>query len=148
MKNPLPYLLLLGAALLGGCSTVQSRIEEKSAVFNSLTPEEQARLRQGVINVGDTSDMVYIAMGKPDDVRERTSASGIETTWVYKAYYHEYEGSRFLGYRRHVYFDPRIKAYRVYYEPVRQEVYSEREEEVATVVFKDGRVAVIEQAKS
>ena len=53
----------------------------------------------------------------------------------------------FAGYRRTVYYDQRIKAYRVYYEPIRTDFYSERTEEVARVVFKDGKVASIEQVK-
>ncbi len=147
MKKYLTLLSCLAALVLAGCSTVQSRIEEKAHVFNTLPPETQARIRQGLIDVGYTPDMVYIAMGKADRVRERASAEGTESVWIYNTYYQEYQGSHFAGYRRHVYFDPRIKAYRVYYEPVRADVYRDRTEEVARVVFRDGKVVSVEQMK-
>lgn len=147
MKKPLVFLSCLAALVLAGCSTVENRIEEKAAVFNALPSDTQARIKQGLVDVGYTEDMVYIAMGKADRVIERASSGGNETVWIYNTYYQEYQGSQFAGYRRSVYFDPRIRAYRVYYEPVRAEVYRDRTEEVARVVFKDGKVVSIEQAK-
>lgn len=147
MKNPLTLLTCLAALVLAGCSTVQSRIEEKSTVFNALPAETQSRIQQGLVDVGYTPDMVYIAMGNADKVIERSTTDGNETVWIYNSYYQEYEGSRFAGYRRSVYYDNRIKAYRVFYEPVRADIYSDRVEEVARVVFKNGKVASIEQVK-
>ncbi len=141
-------LTLAGAAfVLAGCNTVKTRIEEKSEVFNSLDPQTQARVQQGLVDVGYTTDMVYIAMGKPDEVKDRVTADGHETTWIYNAYWQQYEGSRIVGYRRHVYFDPRAKAYRVYFEPARADIYSDRVEERTRIYFKDGHVASIETAK-
>lgn len=147
MKTALSLTLALLLAGLVGCSTVHTRIEEKAAVFNSLDPQIQARIRQGLIDVGYTEDMVYIAMGKPDEVRQHTTSKGDQTTWIYNAYWQEYEGTRMVGYRRRVYFDPVARAYRVFYEPVRADVYSDRTEERTRVVFKDGKVASIEQVK-
>jgi outer membrane protein assembly factor BamE (lipoprotein component of BamABCDE complex) len=143
-------LLLLSclAALMSGCSTVSSRIEEKSAVFNSLDPQTQNRLKQSLVNVGDTPDMVYIALGRPDRTRERNSAKGNDQTWIYSTYSQEYEGSHFVGYRRQAYFDPRVNAWRIYYQPLRADVYRDRIEEYMRVVFHDGKVTTIEQAKS
>ena len=141
-------LTLLGLALLASsCSTVDNRIKEKSAVFASLDPQAQARLKQGMIDVGYTSDMVYIALGKPDEVREKTTDKGRETTWIFKNYWQEYQGSTVVGYHRHVYYDPAVKAYRIYYEPVRTEIYRQRSEERTRVLFVDGHVTAIEQVK-
>lgn len=134
-------------AALAGCSTVESRIEEKAAVFNALPVEQQSRIKQGLVDVGFTQDMVYMAMGSPDRVNEKSSAEGHETIWIYNNYYQRYEGSTFAGYHRRVYYDRAARAYRVYYEPVRADVYSDRVEEVARVIFKDGRVSVIEQSQ-
>jgi hypothetical protein len=147
MKNPLTLLSCLAALALAGCSTVESRIEEKAAVFNALPAETQSRIQQGLVDVGYTPDMVYIAMGKADRVIERASNNGTETVWIYNNYYQEYQGTQFAGYQRSVYYDPRIKAYRVYYQPVHADVYRDRTEEVARIVFKDGKVASIEQVK-
>ncbi|PTY08637.1 hypothetical protein DB347_03410 [Opitutaceae bacterium EW11] len=143
-------LLSLALAFLGlvGCSTVHSRIEEKAAVFNSLDPQTQARIRQGLVDIGYTEDMVYIAMGRPDETKEHMTAKGRETTWIYNSYWQEYEGSRLVGFHRVIYFDKVARAYRVFYEPVRAEMYSDRVEERTRVMFKDGKVTAIEQAKN
>lgn len=138
---------LLAALALSGCNTVKSRIEEKSALFNSLDPQTQARIRQGLVDIGYTEDMVYIAMGNPDERKEISTAQGHQSVWTYKTYWQEYEGSRVVGYHRYVYFDPRLKAYRVYLEPVRAELYRDREEERTRINFQDGHVASIETAK-
>jgi hypothetical protein len=147
MKNPLTLLSCLAALVLAGCSTVESRIEEKAAVFNALPAETQSRIQQGLVDVGYTQDMVYIAMGRADRVVERASAAGTETVWIYNNYYQDYQGTQFVGYQRAIYFDHRIKAYRVYYQPVRADIYADRTEEVARIVFKDGKVTSIEQLK-
>lgn len=135
------------ALALAGCSTFERRSKEKSYVFNALDPATQARLKERNIAVGDTMDMVYIALGVPDEKREKLERTGSETVWIYNAYWQEYQGEALLGYRRVVFFDRRSKTYRVFYEPVRESVYSQHEEERIRVVFKDGKVTVIEQAK-
>jgi hypothetical protein len=147
MKTTLTLLVTVLALVLSGCSTVESRIEEKSAIFNALPTEAQSRIKQGLIDVGYTPDMVYIAMGRADRVVERSTAAGTETVWIYNNYYQEYQGTQFAGFRRSVYYDHRIKAYRVFYQPVHADVYADRVEEVARVVFKDGKVESIEQVK-
>ena len=147
MKFFLSALAALLLLALAGCSTVQSRIEEKQHVFNTLDPQTQSRIKQGLVDIGYTTDMVYMAMGKPDEVRDRVNQDGRETTWIYNAYWQQYEGSRTVGYRRHVYFDRVARAYRVYHEPVQADLYSDQVEERTRVVFKDGVVAAIEQMK-
>ncbi|HUL53258.1 MAG TPA: hypothetical protein VLT83_07610 [Opitutaceae bacterium] len=141
--------LLLAAALLAfaGCSTIESRIREKAAVFDQIPPADQARIRQGIIAIGFTPDMVYMALGQPDRIRERTNRGGRETVWRYVAYYQRYEGTYPVRNRRFVYWDPRLQAYRFYYEPGYASVYSERPETYNRVAFRDGRVTVIEQTK-
>lgn len=143
------FLIVAALAVLGlaGCSTVRSRIQEKQHVFNTLDPQTQAKIQQGLVDLGYTTDMVYMAMGRPDETRDQVTNQGHETTWIYNNYWQQYEGSRLVGYRRHVYYDQIARAYRVYYYPIRQEIYSERTEERTRVIFKDGRVAAIEQAK-
>jgi hypothetical protein len=140
-------LLLLASSLLvfTGCSTVNSRIKEKSAYFNTLDGQTQSRLKEGIVKIGDLSDMVYIALGRPDRVRERTSGAGQETTWIYNSYYQEYEGTTFVGYERHGFYDRRNRVWRSYYRPVHADVYHDHVEEYMRVVFRDGKVVSIEQ---
>ncbi len=137
-------LLLLG---LAGCSTFEKRSEEKAAVFSALDPNAQEKLRQGMVEIGYTPDMVYIALGAPDSKSERTTAEGRDMIWIYSAYYSEYRGTSNVGYRRMVEYNPVTKSYIVFYEPVQVDHYEERVEDRIRVTFRDEKVAVIEKAK-
>lgn len=147
--TPLVRLGLVSLALFGlsACSTFQRRAEEKSTVFRALDAATQARLEARQIEVGDTQDMVYIALGAPDEKREQLDAGGKTTTWIYSAYWQEYQGTRMVGYRRQVIYDPTSKSYRVYHEPDYQPIYAPRVEDRVRITFQDGRVTVIEQAQ-
>lgn len=141
--------LLLSLFLLGlaGCSTFEKRADEKSAVFASLDSDAQEKLSQGIVELGYTPDMVYIALGSPDTKSERTTATGTELTWVYRSYYSEYNGTHTVGYRRYLHYNPKTKSYIVHYEPVQVDLYQDRSEDRIRITFSDGKVSVIEQAK-
>ena len=138
--------LAIGCLLSAGCNTFERRAEKKAAVFQTLDTATQARLQAGQLLVGDTEDMVFIALGKPDEKRERTTPEARTTTWVYNRYWQEYRGEAIVGSRR---VEVRNKAGGVsyYYEPIRQPVYETREQERLRVTFAGGKVSVIEQAK-
>ncbi|HWZ94855.1 MAG TPA: hypothetical protein VNW30_06635 [Opitutaceae bacterium] len=142
--------ILFFAALLlalAGCNTIDHRISEKQAVFNRLDPQAQDKIRQGIVEIGYTQDMVYIALGPPDARHEKVTGKGDETTWIYKTYYEQYEGMEHVGYRRIAFFDPADHDYHVYYEPVSEPIYSEHEEDSIRVTFVNGKVTTIEQNK-
>jgi hypothetical protein len=141
------FLLATSLGFLVGCQSVESRIKEKPEVFASVDRATQEKIKQGIIDLGYTEDMVYLALGTPDQKRESVSADGRNVTWVYNTYYTRYEGNQMYGYHRRVYYDPHVRTYRVYYQPVFTEVYSEDKEERIRIVFKDGKASVIEQAK-
>ena len=145
MKVFLPILIFVTAFALSGCSTVSSRSEEKSAVFNALDPQTQTRLKQSIIRLGDTPDMVYIALGPPSRVRENTTATGHDEVWIYTAHWQEYDGPYFAGYRHHAYLGRNARRY--YYEPLREDLYYDREEEYLRVTFQENKATAIEQMK-
>lgn len=148
MKYRILTSLLLGAlAFLAGCQTVDDRIKQKPEVFASVDKATQDKIKQGIIDLGFTEDMVYLALGAPDQKRESANAAGRSVTWVYNTYYQRYDGTEFAGYSRRVYFDPYLRTYRVYYRPVFAEVYTDEKEEKIRIVFKDGKASVIEQSK-
>jgi len=136
----LPILALL--VLLAGCSTTERRIEKKSGVFNALDAATQEQLRKGVVEVGYTTDMVYIALGRPDERRTVTTATGRDEVWVYSTYYSEYVGTT-VHYRRYYH----SVSGQVYVVPVRNHLYSDRTDERIRITFRDGKVSVIEQVK-
>jgi len=80
----------LAAIVLTGCdasSGTAGRIQEKSAVFAQLTPEQKKNIEEGAIEYGYTTDMVYMALGKPSKVKEKTSADGTVLMWTFNNYY-------------------------------------------------------------
>lgn len=82
--------LLIAAIALTGCDATTgtaARIQEKSAVFAQLTPEQKKRVEAGSIERGYTTDMVYMALGKPSKVREKDSPDGMVVMWTYNNFY-------------------------------------------------------------
>jgi hypothetical protein len=142
-------LLALAAALIlsAGCESVNSRIKEKPDVFAKLDPETQAKIKQGIVDLGFTEDMVYLALGAPDQKREAISTNGRTLTWIYNTYYERYEDDHFVRYHRNIYYDPYLRSYRLYYRHAFPDVVVTEKEERIRVVFKDGKAAIIEQAK-
>jgi len=140
-------MLAASLGFLPGCQTVDSRIKEKPEVFASVDKATQDKIKQGIIDLGYTEDMVYLALGAPDQKRETVTATGRSVTWIYNTYYERYDGTAFVGYHRRVYYDPFVRTYRVYYHPAYIEAYRDDKEERIRVVFKDGKASVIEQTK-
>ena len=142
--------LMLAAAVaafgfLAGCNTFSSRARQMSAVYDQLPATEQQRLQRGVIGVGDTPEMVYIALGNPDERRDATTADGTRTTWIYRTYWQQYEGTAWLGYRRVIVPARDGRGYIVFHEPVTQDVYRTHVDELTRVTFTNGTVAQVEQ---
>jgi hypothetical protein len=133
-----------GALLLSGCSTINSRINEKGAVFYDLDADTRAKIQHGDVGIGFTPDMVYIALGKPDAKRYRTTADGTTETWSYGTYYQNTTG--YVGYHRWGGWGPR-GMYRMYWEPVYAPMHRSRYSEQIRVTFRDGKVSSIEQSR-
>lgn len=76
-------LLLLAAGLVSfGCgSTREHRARQYSQVFQAMPSENQARALKGEIALGDSRELVYIALGPPQAQR---IIAGIEI-WEYQA---------------------------------------------------------------
>lgn len=132
---------------LSGCDTFNSRAKEKSATYDALSPKTQLRLEKGRIHVGDTPDMVYIALGTPDEKRERDTTGTEQTTWIYKTYIEQYEGTVWGGYHRMIGPGFGGAGYIVYQEPISQDIYRDRVDEIIRVTFVAGKVTVVDQVK-
>lgn len=81
---------LLAAIALAGCdatSGTAARIQEKSAAYAQLTPEQKKNIEEGAIEHGYTMDMVYMALGKASKTREQTAPEGTVVMWTYNNYY-------------------------------------------------------------
>jgi len=140
---PLGFGLLL--VLLAGCSSFDSRAKEKASVFATLDEPTRTRLEAREIHLGDSADMVYIALGKPSEIQKTTAATGSSATWIYTAHWQEYQGTRLVGFRRDVIYNPATQTYRVIHTPDYQPIYIERAEERIRVTFASDRVTSVEQ---
>jgi hypothetical protein len=116
-----------------------------SATYESLPPEARDRLQRGAINVGDTPDMVYIALGNPDERRDIQTADGAQTVWVYKTYWDQYQGTAWVGYWR--VFVPTRRGYAVFHEPVTQDIYRSHADDRIRITFNRGVVSTVEQTQ-
>jgi hypothetical protein len=83
MNRTFLVCVLILPLILGSCSTIESRKEERAQAFDLLTKDQQRVVMQGRITEGLGQDAVYIALGKPLRVR-RESMNGVATeNWVY-----------------------------------------------------------------
>lgn len=144
------YLLAVAglALLLSGCNTLNRRIQQHEAMFNALDAPTQEKIRAGTVEMGYTMDMVYVALGDPDERRDNLTAKGRTTDWIYNSYSQDYAGTANVGYRRMVAYNPKTGQAVVWLEPVYADVYRQRIEPHIRISFKDGRVSAIEQVKS
>ncbi len=143
----LTALGLLLPLLFAACSTVKSRIDEKPAAFAAADPATQENVRKGAVEVGYSADLVYIALGKPDDQINTITKQGEDETWIYHSYHEDYAGTVRTGYRRYIVIDPRTGRPVVFIEPVYTDVYREHTDERIRIIFKSGKVSAIEELK-
>jgi hypothetical protein len=85
MKTHRAIVAAAGAAalLLAGCATPEARIRRDPERFAGFPPAAQALIREGRIDVGFSPEMVHMALGPPAQQRERVTADGRATIWVY-----------------------------------------------------------------
>lgn len=145
--------LLISLAFLGlllfsaGCQTVETRIKEKPAVFAGLDKTTQDMIKQGVIGIGYTEDMVYLAVGSPDQIRESVTTSTRTLIWIYNSYTSYYDGAYMMGYYGYGYPYPYYRPYAYYFAPPFGAGYRTEKEERIRVTFNDGKVTTIDQVK-
>jgi hypothetical protein len=141
------FMLAASLGFLAGCQSIDDRIKEKPEVFAKLDASTQDKIKQGIIDLGYTEDMVYLALGKPDEQRQSLTAEGTSTVWSYNTYYDRYDGTHMVGYYRRVYYDSYLHSYRVFYSPAYIDTYRPEKEERIRVTFKNGKASAIEQSK-
>ena len=150
MKHPLLRALLTATALLfiAGCQTLDDRIKSKGDLFTRLDPAMQAKIKAGSIELGFTPDLVFLALGAPAEKRELITPAGKDEIWIYLAYDYPYPGLDPMGYHRRILFDPYLNGYRVGYRPIMAADEGATASERLRVIFHEGKVAAMEQAKA
>jgi hypothetical protein len=76
-------------AVLGGCASVENRIEKNRPAFDRLSPEERKLVSEEKIGEGMNRDAVRIAWGKPDRITRMSQAGRNFEIWTYYRYQQE-----------------------------------------------------------
>lgn len=149
MRRSSPLALALAALLVGGlagCATTVVRDPAASPPPHpapaNLDPATAARLQQRhEIAVGDTPDMVELALGRP--LSESHSADGT-TTWFYRGWPANPNDYIQDGFRHRTAFNPVTRMTSTTIEPVKAGLYPSLEVPTTTVTFRDGHATAVQ----
>jgi hypothetical protein len=84
------------ALTLTSCSTTENRISDHPEIFNTLSPGDQALVREGKIRAGMSENAVWLAWGPPTRKWNGAMRGRSTETWVYTTY--ETAGGAGYGY--------------------------------------------------
>jgi endo-alpha-1,4-polygalactosaminidase (GH114 family) len=140
------FMLAASLGFFAGCQTVESRIKENPETFAQLDKATQDKIKHGIIDLGFSEDLVYLAIGKPAQKRKSVSATGQTETWIYYAASELRANIIHNGYYRK-YYDQKLGVYCDEYVPATFEDGIPEKRERIQVVFQDGKVSLIEQTK-
>lgn len=136
-------LLLLG--LVSGCASVEKRIENNLGYFDQLDAEDQAKIRQGQIDLGFEKPMVEMALGRPASIKHRQTVDGSFDIWIYTGVTTEFVYPNCTPYfGSGIYYGRsgrRTDGHYHHHMPVARP----RSYEAARVVFEKGKVKEVEQ---
>lgn len=139
MKTIILALAVTTGLFLAGCATPETRIRQNPAAFDRATPAQQELIKQGKVSVGFDESLVQLALGVPDRITERTSASGRSVVWHYVDYENNDGMILYRGwYHRGFWGGP--YAYYVDFP-------DRRARDHFKVAFRDGKVVLIEEEK-
>lgn len=83
MKTSAALLYCALIVFVTGCATPQRRIEKNPEIFASFPEDVQENVRNGIIDLGYTKEMVLIALGKPNTIRTSISKERSAEIWEY-----------------------------------------------------------------
>ena len=78
-------MILFSVLLFVGCATPEARIGKHPEIYAALPPDVQSVVKEGNIDVGFSTDAVYLALGHPDRQYQRTTDQGTATIWSFVA---------------------------------------------------------------
>ena len=82
----LTFAITAAALIFSGCGTTGYRISQHPAMYQSLSPTDQALVSQGQIRPGMTMDAVWLSWGTPDQKIPNNMGGRAAETWVYLSY--------------------------------------------------------------
>jgi hypothetical protein len=144
MQSKLVITILLGAiALTMGCASTDSRINKHSDLFATFSPDIQEAIRAGRVQIGYTTDMVFMALGKPHREYVRNTAAGQTQVWSYTDYYTLSRRQMVDGQFR--VRDPRSGRMSTVSDSVWADVMTYHEYDRVRIEFENGKVVAVEE---
>ena len=101
LSTALTFGLAASALIFTGCASLESRISDHPEIFNSLSPRDQALVRQGQIRSGMSENAVWLAWGSPEQKAVGNMRGRPTETWVYITYATGYGYGYPYGYPYH-----------------------------------------------
>jgi len=86
----LTFAVAASTLLFTSCASTETRISEHRELFNSLSPNDQARVSQGQIRSGMSQDAVWLAWGSPEQKQSGEIRGRAAETWIYMNYTNAY----------------------------------------------------------
>ena len=78
-------LFAVAALAMTACSTSpQSRIDKNSRAFKSYSAIDQEKIRAGIVDIGFSPEMVFLALGEPERKMIRSTETGQDEVWVFR----------------------------------------------------------------
>ncbi|HVU34424.1 MAG TPA: hypothetical protein VHE61_13395 [Opitutaceae bacterium] len=137
------FVVLIAVLLLAGCDTTSTRIHEHAAEFAALSAAAQRNIRHGSVEPGYTSDMVYMALGRPAAVSN--DASG-DVNWEYRRYpVTAYNETIRSGFRERVVYDPVKRGPDIIVEPIDPKAFPNLVPHTLRLTFRNDHVVTIER---
>jgi hypothetical protein len=144
MKTLILALAAATGLFLAGCATPETRIRQNPAAFDRATPAQQELIKQGKVAIGFDETLVQLALGVPDRITERTATDGKSITWHYVDYESDDGVILYSGwYHRGFWGSPYPYGGYPYYA----DFPHRHARDHFKVVFKDGKVVLVEEEK-
>lgn len=137
MKPLRTLFLAVSLIAVTGCNSLDKRISDQRAQFDTWPAEVRAKIQAGHIDVGFTPEQVRVALGEPTRKYQRTTAEGSSEVWAYVGGRAGFSIGIGVGAAR----GSGAYAGGVAYEPT---TYG-ADDEAVRVVFEDGKVTSVEK---
>jgi len=137
------FIVLLAAGtlvVLAGCTSTPA-----PTTATKLEPKIRSQVQKGIIEPGFTPEMVYLALGKPNEPADSLVDATTNGTWVYLDFSGKPDAIVRAGFRRRVVYDPAHKGEVIVTEPLDPKAYPNLRANSLQVTFKDGRVVDIQR---
>jgi hypothetical protein len=137
----LPALLAAASVVFAaGCATTRA-----PTTATKLEPNIRAQVEKGIIEPGFTPEMVFLALGKPNEPAESLVDATANGTWVYHNFSAVDRGILKPGFRRRIVYDSTKHSDVITTERIDGKAAPNLQANALYVTFRDGRVVEIQR---